>query len=117
MELSGNINLNKLVIFDDELFSYYGVKIENISFVSDDSTLNIYGELESTQGNKIKNDLMILFAFYSENGIENVTVSYVDKGDFFKGKLIREEIYFKTEKKLVAFKSKIKKITVRIEKN
>lgn len=83
MELTGNINLNKLVIFDDELFSYYGVKIENISFVADDSTLNIYGELESLHGNKIENDLMILFAFYTTEGIENVTVSYIDKSDFF----------------------------------
>lgn len=117
MELTGNINLNKLVIFDDELFSYYGVKIGNISFVADETTLNIYGELEAVQGNKVKNDLMILFAFYTEEGIENVTVSYVNKNDFFKGKLIREELYFKTEKKLIAFKSKIKKIVVRIEKN
>lgn len=117
MDLVGNINLNKLVEIDDELFSYYGIKLENTSFVSDDSTLNIYGEISSTQGNKIKNDLMVLFAFHSNDGIEKVECCYIDKGDFFKGKLIREEIYFKTEKKLISFKAKINRIVVRVEKN
>ena len=79
--------INVPIEIEADTFSHYGIEIKSVSFEieKDNETINFYGEIRPLNGNKIKDDISIVFIFYQKGGnISKIEESHIYSESFFK---------------------------------
>lgn len=102
--------INVPIEIEADTFSHYGIEIKSVSFEieKDNETINFYGEIRPLNGNKIKDDISIVFIFYQKGGnISKIEESHIYSESFFKIDTISDYISFSSLKSLNNFVNRL----------